>query len=146
MKCVLFLAAILIFFNSNGQGNLQFSRVLSSSGNLSAIATSSSCGTTCYFTNTTATSPMLTVPQGKVWKIELATPVANVSINGVSGINLGAMTTSVTNQQPFWLKAGDTFQFYVNSGTCNCCNCTTSVIQASATYFYSIIEFNIISN
>ena len=112
---------ILLFFVTLGakaQGNLQFNQVITKTAPLS--------GTTPSIT--------LTVPTGKVWKIEYYTNNSNVFNFHINNIIINSYIGSNQSYdfRPIWLKAGD-FIYYnlVDSGT------------IGATYFLSIIEFNI---
>ncbi len=103
-------------FTAQAQGNLQFNQVLTNTHSL----------------NSYANSGQLTVPAGKVWKLEAiggTSSSAQFEINGTyfpiaPGWNL-------TLQNPIWLKAGDNFSIKNISG-----------VQQS--YYYSILEFNIV--
>jgi hypothetical protein len=88
------------------QGNLQFNQVLTGSATL----------------GTNGVSTILTVPTGKVWKIE--------SVNGWSdcgsrlGLTINTISTlASTSSFPVWLKAGDTFRLTVliNPGSGSAC-------------------------
>lgn len=117
------ILALFSFLGSQlySQGNLQFNQVLTGSATL----------------GTNGVSTILTVPAGKVWKIE--------SVNGWAdcgsrlGITLNTISTlASTSNFPIWLKAGDTFRLTVliNPGSGSACG--------PMNYYYSIIEFNII--
>ena len=126
----LFFIAIFIAFStwSFSQGNLQFNQVVSYS---QAFNTSSS-GSLYSFT-----SPLYTVPTGKVWKIEKFLMHKNVTIpSGWLVVNSGAkLFTDEVNSGPVWLKAGDEFVATVSqSGGSN----------FSGDVFISIIEFNVV--
>lgn len=114
------------------QGNLQFNQVVTYTGTGS--------GSYSY------TSPTWTVPAGKVWKIESASPsLANSAVTRKINVEAGggwgtfALTTASNetsiNPFPIWLKAGDQVQLQASG---NCCSTTTFY------YAISIIEFNII--
>ncbi|MEY5133800.1 MAG: hypothetical protein RLZZ198_1804 [Bacteroidota bacterium] len=114
------------------QGNLQFNQVVTYTGTGS--------GSFSY------TSPTWTVPVGKVWKIESASPnLGNTAVSRAVNINAGAswgsfaLTTSsqetTINPFPIWLKAGDLVQLQAAG---NCCSTT------SFSYAISILEFNIV--
>jgi hypothetical protein len=76
------------------------------------------------------TSPPLTVPEGKIWKIEYAYVFAFTSSNPIY-LKINGFRASVLNSNyapfPIWLKSGDYFNFYANN---------------PSTYFVSILEFN----
>jgi hypothetical protein len=76
MTSKLIKSLCVIFFTqlSLSQNNLQFSRIVTESGNIS-------CGSGC-----SSSSVTYTVPQGKVWKIEYITPTIDLQlfINGKS--------------------------------------------------------------
>ena len=107
---ILFSITMLVV---NGQGNLQFNQIITGSGSLGPYSS----------------SPTLTVPLNKVYKIE--------AIDVASGYN--AMTRNINGSIiatqyctfPFWLKSGDFF-FLQN------------IDGFTRAYQYSIIEFNII--
>lgn len=114
------------------QGNLQFNQVVTYTGTGS--------GSFSY------TSPTWTVPAGKVWKIESASPsLANSAVTRKINVEAGggwgtfALTTASTettiNPFPIWLKAGDQVQLQAAG---NCCSTTTFY------YAISILEFNIV--
>ena len=114
------------------QGNLQFNQVVTYTGTGS--------GSFSY------TSPTWTVPAGKVWKIESASPsLANSAVTRKINVEAGggwgtfALTTAsnetTINPFPIWLKAGDQVQLQASG---NCCSTTTFY------YAISIIEFNIV--
>ena len=126
MKRILFVFSILFFLclgaqKSFAQGNLQFNQVLTGG----------------FVQSTGSTSSSFTVPVGKVWKIEAITSSAtgNNQYFQVNGNNAAIIFHSNGNGYPLcqtiWLKAGDSFSIYNNSA-------------GIATYFYSIIEFNIV--
>jgi hypothetical protein len=74
-----------------------------------------------------ATSPQITVPEGKIWKIEYAyvyaAGIVYLNVNGVKASNLSQGFDTF----PIWLKSGDNFNFYA---------------FAPQSYFISILEFN----
>jgi hypothetical protein len=91
-------------------------------------------------------SPTWTVPAGKVWKVESASPnVANAPVTRAININAGSswgsfalMTASqetTISPFPIWLKAGDQIQLQAAG---NCCSTT------SFSYAISILEFNVV--
>ncbi len=122
MKKILTLVLVLLFttsLSSFAQGNLQFNQVISASFNLGPNANSTT----------------LTVPAGKVWKIESMgcnyfTPqTMSYVINGIP-------FSLIPGQQKdagsiIWLKAGDTFNF-------------RNPISGPIGFYYSILEFNIV--
>ena len=118
LKKIIVLAALLFAFNlaSNAQGNLQFNRVITGAA---ILAPNTSIG-------------LITVPAGKVWKLEAINfeppPYLTMYLQ-INGVNV------YTNfSYPFWLAAGNTF------------NLTTagSVSSGNTQVQYSIIEFNIV--
>lgn len=133
---ILFL--IKCALNFSAQSNLEFSQVLYYSGNLVAYSMS------------TVESPVWTVPENKVWKIEnrsftglnsLQFIVNNVSQSNTflynTGLQAGAWAaTSVINDNPFWLNAGGTIKFRLSLGGGS---------SIASDYFISIIEYNIIN-
>jgi hypothetical protein len=129
-----FLVMILLLgVKASAQGNLQFNQVLTFTGSIGVTGPNA------------VTSPIQTVPAGKVWKIEhvggLATNQSSTSVRfGIqinSGISLTYWSNGIVDQNicPIWLKASDNLQFYYNNpgGTAQSC-----------TYIISVVEFNII--
>lgn len=110
IKYFFFLLMVVIFFNSNAQGNLQFNQVLTYQGN-------------------SLSSPIWTVPSGKVWKIESAIPFNNLGTSQFLVNNFTVLQNN-SNIQPIWLKSGD--------------NCRFTLTSTFSSYSISIIEFNII--
>ena len=132
MRIFILFVLLISIETSLAQGNLQFNQVVTYTGTGS--------GSFSYV------SPSWTVPAGKVWKIESASPnLGNTAVSRAVNINAGAswgsfaLTTSSqeTTKNPFtiWLKAGDLVQLQAAG---NCCSTT------SFSYAISIIEFNII--
>ena len=123
---------LLLVVKASAQGNLQFNQVLTFTGSIGVTANA-------------VTSPIQTVPAGKVWKIEHVGGVASnqtsasvrfgIQVN--SGISLTYWSNGIVDQNicPIWLKASDNLQFYYNNpgGTAQSC-----------TYIISVVEFNII--
>lgn len=132
MRIFILFVLLISIETSLAQGNLQFNQVVTYTGTGS--------GSFSYV------SPSWTVPAGKVWKIESASPnLGNTAVSRAVNINAGAswgsfaLTTSsqetTINPFPIWLKAGDLVQLQAAG---NCCSTT------SFSYAISIIEFNII--
>lgn len=132
MKTFFFLFTFLILGSLQAQGNLQFNQVVTYTGTGS--------GSFSY------SSPTWTVPAGKVWKVESASPnVANAPVTRAVNINAGSswgsfalMTASqetTISPFPIWLKAGDQIQLQAAG---NCCSTT------SFSYAISILEFNVV--
>ena len=133
MRTVLFLAILFGIGLLKAQGNLQFNQVLTYTGTGS--------GSFSY------SSPAWTVPAGKVWKVESASPnVGNAAVTRAINVNAGsswgsfALITSAgqetsINPFPIWLKAGDQVQLQAAG---NCCSTT------NFSYVISILEFNIV--
>jgi hypothetical protein len=141
MKRILFILFLIVgTLDFSAQSNLEFSQVLYYSGNLVAYSMS------------TVESPVWTVPENKVWKIENRTLtglnalqfiVNNVSQSNTflfnTGLQAGAWAaTSVINDSPFWLNAGGTIKFQLGVG-----NIGGSSIASD--YFISVIEYTIIN-
>ena len=114
------------------QGNLQFNQVVTHTG--------SGSGSYSYV------SPTWTVPAGKVWKVESASPnLGNAAltraINVNSGVDWGSYRLTSSGQDlsvspfPIWLMAGDQVQLEASG---NCCYAT------SFSYAISVVEFNIV--
>ena len=110
MKHLLISCFLLLSLNSFSQGNLQFNQVL--------------------IIDATVAGNAVTIPAGKVWKIE---SVAMVSNNSYFQIQWGDANYFVINTSsgysnlPFWLPS----------------NTTVTFIASSATKV-SIIEFNVV--
>jgi hypothetical protein len=132
MKTFFFLFAFSILGSLKAQGNLQFNQVVTYTGTGS--------GSFSY------SSPTWTVPAGKVWKVESASPnVANApvtrAINMNAGSSWGSFALMTASQEttispfPIWLKAGDQVQLQAAG---NCCSTT------SFSYAISILEFNVV--
>lgn len=119
---ILFFLLCISFF-LKAQSNLQLNQVLTYNGAL----------------NSWSTSPVYSVPNGKVWKIE-ARSQDYLKING-SWYTGGSATFTYkkgvsTGSQlslPIWLKAGDNVYYEVGE----------DLGATSYQYFISILEFNI---
>jgi hypothetical protein len=117
MKTLLFLLIFLSFGALKAQGNLQFNQVIN-----------------MVFTGANTTP--VTVPAGKVWKIEncmLNTPSNNYAYMLYNGVyyNLRQQLSSAHNVNfPFWLASGTSVTFGGNGG--------------GAGGMLSILEFNIV--
>ena len=74
------------------------------------------------------TSPLITVPEGKIWKIEQAYVFPNSSQTylNVNGIKASQLASGI-EVFPIWLKSGDNLNFLSSGPT---------------SYFLSILEFN----
>lgn len=106
-KIILISILSIISFNAKSQGNLQFNRVIViDAPNIAASHT---------------------VPVGKVWKIEAATP----GLNGTVNLSNTVLASSNTNNTPFWLPANYTFNISSSS-------------TPSTPGKVSIIEFNVV--
>ena len=108
-KTIAILFCLLVSHIGFCQGNLQFNQVLTYAGQLYQDQG----------------SPQYTVPEGKVWKLEMYTKdymVINGSRFGDNASNLGVI----------WLKAGDTFSYYVWN------------YAGNLKYLVSIVEFNVV--
>ena len=104
MKNILLILAIAFSSASFAQGNLQFNQVI--------------------VIDATGIGASHTVPVGKVWKIEAATPV----LNGIVYLNNTVLATGNTNNTPFWLPA----------------NYTSNISSSGGIGKVSIIEFNVV--
>lgn len=117
MKTLLFLLIFMSFGVLKAQGNLQFNQVINMA-----------------FTGANTTP--VTVPAGKVWKIEncmLNTPSNNYAYMLYNGVyyNLRQQLSSAHNVNfPFWLASGTSVTFGGNGG--------------GAGGMLSILEFNIV--
>ena len=123
---------ILALFSTLGsqlysQGNLQFNQVVSLSQSFSG--TSGGSNTFNY------TSSPITVPSGKVWKVEKISVNGGNNGSGVRINNLHSLSVSDANTGPIWLKASDELKVYTACFSCN---------SLFGSYFLSILEFNII--
>lgn len=129
MKNTLLILAIAFSSASFSQGNLQFNQVLSYSQTFNTSAS----GSLYSFT-----SPLYTVPTGKVWKIEkfVMHEESSSLTSGWLVVNSGCkLFPDEVNSGPVWLKAGDEFVAKVSvSGGSN----------FSGDFFISIIEFNVV--
>jgi hypothetical protein len=137
-KFIKILFVLLFTQLSFSQNNLQFSRVVTESGNIS-------CGSGC-----SSSSVTYTVPQGKVWKMEYITPTIDglqLLINGKS-VSTGRKETYTNNYnyagvamyvdpRIIWLKAGDSFYFHIETGNYG------GGYFVSYDLFFSAIEFSI---
>ena len=112
-KALLILSILAVAIGAKAQGNLQFNQVITEAASLGPGATT---GT-------------LTVPAGKVWKIEAVNASATSIAIQINSISVNGNGTWIF---PFWLKAGNTFTI-INVNSVNPYICQ-----------YSIIEFNII--
>ncbi len=121
----IFVAFIAFFamptFTGQTQGNLQFNRVISGAITL----------------NPNQSSTLITVPAGKVWKVEAIEAITSGGFNYLYEIN--GLAFPISNgydskiNHGLWLKAGDTFRVMNNpTGASN------------TPYYYSILEFNIV--
>jgi len=117
MKYIVVLFFALLFNEAHAQGNLQFNQVINMA-----------------FTGANTTP--VTVPAGKVWKIEscmLNTPSNNYAYMLYNGVyyNMRQQLSSAHNVNfPFWLASGTSVTFGGNGG--------------GAGGMLSILEFNII--
>lgn len=117
MKTIFFLFAFLILGSLKAQGNLQFNQVIN-------------------MAFTAANTTPVTVPAGKVWKLEncmLNTPSNNYAYMLYNGVyyNLRQQLSSANVVNfPFWLSSGTTVTFGGNGG--------------GAGGMLSIIEFNVV--
>lgn len=99
MKYVIALLFALTFSKIDAQ-NLQFSQVISQS---------------------VAINESITVPSGKVWKIEFAaiygsnTSAARIRVNNSSDI-VSCKSCGYVNSFPIWVKAGDVLNFISAEG------------------------------
>ncbi len=124
MKKILSLVIAILFttsLSSFAQGNLQFNQVISGSITLSPGGILSA----------------ITVPTGKVWKIEAIQCSRNTAsdkylINGLSYI---IYSNNSAAYNAIWLKEGDTFSLK---------NDYTGTGASSQNFVYSILEFNIV--
>ena len=100
------------------QGNLQFNQVINMSYNYNFLN---------YGQKQTVGS--VTVPVGKVWKIESAIPF-NYSGTSQFLVNNFTVLYNNPNNQPIWLKSVD--------------NCRFTLSSTLSSYSISIIEFNVV--
>jgi hypothetical protein len=123
------LLGIFLFFQllscvGFAQGaNLKYGQVITQSGTVSVPY-----GGTSTFT--------ITVPTGKVWKIEAATVWgdAMMKINEMVAVYFRPNSAFEANYCPIWLKAG-TYTISISAYPGGCCGATT------VSYGYSGIEF-----
>ncbi len=117
MKKYSLILFFLITLGAKAQGNLQFNQVITKSGYLT-------CG---------SSSDVLTVPSGKVWKLEYYT-----NSNDEGGFHIyinNIQFVSGTDSRPVWLKSQDNLRYSQTTTIYGTCYPTY--------YFLSIIEFNI---
>jgi hypothetical protein len=136
-KIVTIFSFILAVILVKAQGNLQFSQVITQTGNLSV---SSPCQS--------QSSATLTVPSNKVWKIESMSrcnPLFYLNGGNVNTcyynndrFNNSTATSMAIDNAPIWLKAGDAINFNLTLS----CNANPGLVSYS--YFISIIEYNIV--
>ncbi len=117
MKYVIALLFALTFFKIDAQ-NLQFSQVLTFSGQVTVANQSFLIGT---------------VPEGKVWKIESLNNLGSGFWYQINGSEITTGNYNYPTHFPIWLKAQDNISFYNASGT-----------GSQPKYFVSIIEFTIV--
>jgi hypothetical protein len=115
MRIFILLVAFFFAFESKAQGNLQFNQVLN-----------------VEFTS--AASTTLTVPTGKVWKLENL--VMN-SLNNYACFSYNG-TTYYLRQHNTSSSAWDNFPFWIGSGK------TVTFGAGCASGMISILEFNIV--
>ena len=133
MKNILLILAIAFSSVSFGQGNLQFNQVINYESNVNTGG------------NSTSTHTSITVPAGKVWKIETCSfhflqtiekPVSYSYSNVRIGMNTVFHFTASSNYQaqhlPLWLSEGT----YTVIGT--------SYSGWNVTVAFSAIEFNVV--
>jgi hypothetical protein len=115
MKLLILLVSLFFITESKSQGNLQFNQVLN-----------------VEFTSTVSTT--LTVPSGKVWKLEnlVMTSLNNYACFAYNGstyyLRQHNTSSSAWDNLPFWIGAGKTVTFGAG--------CASGMI--------SIIEFNVV--
>ena len=146
MKHILTFSFLLLFGKFFSQGNLQFNQVILwnlNSSTVSCTSTSPPVGTqacSCLITST------ITVPQGKVWKIE-AVSVPDISTPWalyIGNFMLFCMQSSAQGAEVFHQDIN--FPIWLPSGTYNYkafllqCSGNSTFPGSSA----SIIEFNVI--
>ncbi len=143
MKNLLLILTCALSTSLFAQGNLQFNQVITQNYSITENA----------YNSISNSNTSLTVPSGKVWKIEsviFKTYSANntydpncfLMINGFNvlfetGSSYGNDSGGALNHQPIWLKAGNQIGFSMKN------TCATNCLQ-SMDGFISIIEFNII--
>jgi hypothetical protein len=126
MKILLLSIFALPFSMLYAQGNLQFNQVLTFGGILNSGAVSSNTGSYIH------SSISYTVPTEKVWKIEnMSSNYSNTTLI-INNFLVGSVNSIIGNS-PLWLKAGDLIIFGATNSS-----------STNESYFFSIIEFNII--
>jgi hypothetical protein len=117
-KLILFLF-INLTFSCYSQTNLEFNRVVTQAGALS--------GSNFYQTSS------ITVPDGKVWKLERYTRnqlyINNVLIQDM----YFSSSFPVIDDSPLWLNEGDSFYFQFQFPCCN---------PVNTSWYFSALEFN----
>jgi hypothetical protein len=115
MRIFILLAACFFVFESKAQGNLQFNQVLN-----------------VEFTSSVSTT--LTVPTGKVWKLE---NLVMTSLNNYACFSYNG-STYYLRQHNTSSSAWDNFPFWIGSGK------TVTFGAGCASGMISILEFNIV--
>ena len=127
-----FIIFIMLPAFLHAQGNLQFNQVLNYQGEL-------------YTGN--LSSPVYTVPTGKVWKIEYFTPFkfGPTEPIGTIGLYINGIAVSDEKSATIWLKAGASVQ-YNNNGYFTSISAVyqTAYYKALRSYQLSVIEYNIV--
>lgn len=124
LRGTLVLMFFLFSFIGLGQGaNLKYNQVITQSGVVSVPY-----GGTSTFT--------ITVPVGRVWKIEAATVYGDgmMKINELVAVFFRSQSAMESSYFPMWLKAG-TYTVTISAFPTGCCGAT------SMSYGYSAIEF-----
>lgn len=117
MKYIFTLILAMVFFKMDAQ-NLQFSQVLTLTGQVNVIDQSFLIGT---------------VPQGKVWKIESLNDFGSTSLLfEINGVRITSGNSSYPAHFPIWLKSDDALY------------CYKSGAGVQPKYFVSIIEFTLV--
>ena len=135
MKKILSIAVVLISLSVSAQGNLQFNQVIN-------YSISGAWATSEYTVGT------ITVPSGKVWKIESSSlnnnnalsglPTQALGSDGVSSISIGTNTVfGAYNPSNNWLPV------WLSAGTYDVVGRTTASGQ-NMTISFSAIEFNVV--
>lgn len=150
---------LIVFFTSSlslfGQGNLEFNQVLTPNLTISGSVVVSNSSASVL------TSSSITVPNGKVWKIESIFPVYNnfmcASCTGSGGSSILAnpdltmhlngnkirsnfLNEEIIKNNAIWLKSGDVITFKFTGGG----GWTGSFSNGLISINFSILEFNVI--
>jgi hypothetical protein len=136
MKILIFSFFLFSYHFVFSQGNLQFNQLLTFQGQVTVGGVPNACG------GCSVSSPIWTVPPGKIWKVEsISSPTATITnpyVNSACGEGIlfqnGFSLEGTTGN--IYAKSGDNLRFTYNNSGCNG--------YGDYVYSISIIEFNIV--